>query len=161
MGCASQSRSWGHRCRCRNPRLLHIFFFFGMGSFCLPEKFRRKSWTFSTLPMNLWTLFAGGVRGGNDPKKKHSLFILVMCFFFLAPLRKILKRKGTNPCGRVSEARDSFNFFCQAEKFPVIFFKATPWGAFDDHHDPGAVFGLIKLAERSKKFRLKGRSPVE
>ena len=53
-------------------------------------------------------------------QKKHSVHSRDV--FFLAPL----KRKGTNPRGRVSEARDSFNFFCPAEKNSRDFFKATP-----------------------------------
>lgn len=161
MGCASQSRSWGHRCRCRNPRLLHIFFFFWNGEFLSPRKVPQKILDIFHSSHELMNPFCRWCQRREWSQKKALSVHSRDVFFFLAPLRKILKRKGTNPCGRVSEARDSFNFFCQAEKFPVIFFKATPWGAFDDHHDPGAVFGLIKLAERSKKFRLKGRSPVE
>lgn len=158
MGCASQSRSWGHRCRWRNPtKTFCTFSFFLNGEFLSPRKVQQKILDIfhTSHPMHPFCWW----HQRREWSKKNMLFILVMCFF-LPHSEKSSNEKAHIPAA-VFQRLEICSIFLSSRRFSRDFFKATPWGPFDDHHDPGAVFGLIKLAERSKKFRLKGRSPVE
>ena len=123
MGCASQSRSWRHRCRCRNPRLLHIFFFSEWGVFVSRKSSAENLGHFPLFPSHAPFLPVASEEG---MIQKKALCSFSWCVFFLGPTQKNPQTKKAHiPAAVFQRLEIRSSFFVQPKIFPWFFQSDT------------------------------------